>query len=407
MTLFRLVWAFIRRRPATWTFHVLLLSLAVAITVAVVLVREAADMRLKRDLAGVDLVVGAAGSPLQLVMSAVYQADVPTGNIPYVLAEQLAADPVVRRAVPLSMGDSLGGWRILGTTRDYGALRDLRLESGRWWDRGMEAVLGATVARRTGLGIGDVFVGAHGLEAGAEVHADHPYRVVGVLQPTGSVADGLVLTDLASVWTLHEPAHEADAATKDHGHDHDVHTGEAPARAVTAVLVQYRSALGAVVLPPRLARLTGVQTASPAREAQRLNTLIGDGAAMMTRLGGALLLLAAGGFVLALTTAVRARRRELALLKALGARPSRLAALVLLEGGALGMAGGTLGIAFGRSLAWAVARSDAAPFALNLPPFGAFEGLVLAAAFGLGVVGSIPAAWLAIRTDAVEELQGQ
>lgn len=405
MTLPRLVWAFIRRRPATWTFHVLLLALAVAITVSVMLVRDAADTRLKRDLAGVDLVVGASGSPLQLVMSAVFQADVPTGNIPWAVAEQIARDPQVRRAVPLSMGDSLGAFRIVGTTRDYAALQDLQLDAGRWWTGEMEAVIGATVARRMGLDVGDSFIGAHGLEGGDQDHADRPYRVVGVVRGGGSVADRLVLTDLSSVWSLHEAA-PADGGAAD-THDHDHASDPDTPREVTAVLVQYQSALGSVVLPPRLGRLAGVQTASPPREAQRLNALIGDGAAMMTRLGGLLLSLAAGGFVLALTTAVRARRRELALLKALGASPTRLAGVVLLEGGALGLAGGLVGLALGRALAWSVAQSNAAPFALDLPSAGALDGLVIAVSFGLGLIGSAPAVWLAIRTDPVEELQGQ
>lgn len=405
MTLTRLVWAFIRRRPATWVFHVLLLAVAVAITVSVLLVRQAADARLTRDLAGVDLVVGASGSPLQLVTSAVFQADVPTGNIPWVVAEQIARDPLVRRAVPLSMGDSLGAYRIVGTTRDYAALQDLRLDDGRWWGREMEAVLGATVARRMGLAVGESFVGAHGLEGGDPEHADRPYRVVGVLRPSGAVADRLVLTDLSSVWSLHEaePAEVAEGG----GHDHEPASGSETHREVTAVLVQYQSALGAVILPPRLKRLAGVQTASPPREAQRLNAMIGDGAAMMTRLGGLLLALAAGGFVLALTTAVRARRRELALLKALGASSARLAGVVLLEGGALGLAGGLAGLVLGRGLAWGVAQSNAAPFTLALPSLGGLDALVILASVALGLIGSAPGVWLAIRTDPVDELQGR
>ncbi|WAC59054.1 ABC transporter permease [Brevundimonas sp. SL130] len=405
MTLTRLVWAFIRRRPATWVFHVLLLAVAVAITVSVLLVRQAADARLTRDLAGVDLVVGASGSPLQLVTSAVFQADVPTGNIPWVVAEQIARDPLVRRAVPLSMGDSLGAYRIVGTTRDYAALQDLRLDDGRWWGREMEAVLGATVARRMGLAVGDSFVGAHGLEGGDQEHADRPYRVVGVLRPSGAVADRLVLTDLSSVWSLHEA--EPVEAVEGGAHDHDHASEPQTHREVTAVLVQYQSALGAVMLPPRLGRLAGVQTASPPREAQRLNAMIGDGAAMMTRLGGLLLALAAGGFVLALTTAVRARRRELALLKALGASSARLASVVLLEGGALGLAGGFAGLVLGRGLAWGVAQSNAAPFSLTLPSMGGLDALVILASVALGLIGSAPGVWLAICTDPVDELQGR
>lgn len=407
MTIGKLVWAFIRQRPVTWAFHVLLLAVAVAVTVSVLLVREAADARLTRDLAGVDLVVGAEGSPLQLVMSSVFQADAPTGNIPLDVAEQLARDPLVSRAVPVSLGDSLGLYRIVGTTHRYRELHDAELVQGRWWSDPMEAVIGSVVAQRMGLGVGDTFVGAHGLDGGAETHADQPYRIVGVLQPTGAVVDRLVLTDLASVWALHGP-HETTSTAGPAAHvDHDdhIHSAEAP-REVTAVLIEYRSALGAVVLPPRIARLPGLQAASPAREAQRLNALIGDGAAMAGRLGWALLALAAAGFVMALLTAVLARRRELALLKALGAHPARLSAVVMLEGALLGLIGGLLGLALGRLVAWAVARSDVAPLALSLPSPGLQDVFILAGALALGLLAAAPAAVAAVRTNAVRALQG-
>jgi len=408
MTIGKLVWAFIRRRPVTWAFHVLLLAVAVAVTVSVLLVREAADAGLTRDLAGIDLVVGAEGSPLQLVMSTVFQADAPTGNIPLATAEQLARDPLVSRAVPVSLGDSVGLYRIVGTTLRYRELHDAELAQGRWWSEPMQAVIGAVVAQRLGLNVGDTFVGAHGLDGTAETHAERPYRIVGVLHPTGAVVDRLVLTDLSSVWALHGP-HETGAAEAAQAHpDHDAaaHEPAAP-REITAVLVEYRSALGAVVLPPRIAGLAGLQAASPAREAQRLNALIGDGAALVERLGQALLVLAAAGFAMALSTAVLARRRELALLKALGAHPARLSAVVILEGGLLGLIGGLVGLGLGRLVAWAVARSDVAPLALSLPAPGLQDGLVVLAALALGLVAAAPAAFVAIRTDAVKALQGE
>lgn len=410
MTVAKMVWAFIRQRPVTWAFHVLLLAVAVAVTVAVVMVREAADARLTRDLAGVDLVVGAEGSPLQLVMSSVLQADAPTGNIPLALAEQLARDPLVSRAVPVSLGDSLGLYRIVGTTHRYRELHDAELAQGRWWSAPMEAVVGAGVARQMRLGVGDTFVGAHGLDGVAEVHADQPYLIVGVLQPTGAVVDRLVLTDLASVWALHKPHQTASAETPAGHADHDAHDDHAPSteapREVTAVLIEYRSALGAVVLPARIARLPGLQAASPAREAQRLTALIGEGAAIAGRLGWALLALAATGFVMALLTAVLARRRELALLKALGAHPARLSAIVILEGALLGFVGGLVGLVLGRLVAWSVARSDVTPLALSLPPPGLQDGVVLAGALALGLLAAAPAAIAAVRTDAVKALQG-
>lgn len=408
MTLLKLVLAFIGRRPVTWTFHALMLAAAVAVTGAVLLVERAARDRLERDLAGIDLVVGAEGSPLQLVMSAVFQADVPTGNIPLAAAERLAADPLVGRAVPVSLGDSLGDARIVGTTRAYADLYGATLGQGRWWTAPLEAVLGAEVARRRRLKIGDTFVGAHGFDAAGHAHDDQPYRVVGLLEPTGAVIDRLILTDLASVWALH-PHPAGPEIDHDHGHEPtggqaQAHDAEREDAEVTAVLIRYRSALGAVALPPRVGRIGGLQAASPAREAQRLNTMLGIGAGALTRLGQGLLALAALGFVVTLSAAVLARRRELALLRALGAGRLRLAGVVMAEGALLGLAGGLGGVLLARGLSEAVARWGGSPLALPIPPLSGLEAALIGAAVLIGLLASAPAAVLAGRTDPVRTL---
>ncbi len=402
MTVLKLILAGLRRRPATWSFHVLLLAVAVGVTLSVSLVRQATEDRLARDLAGVDLVVGAPGSPLQLILSTLLASDAPTGNIPEAMWTALAGDPLVAEAVPLSLGDSVGDVRIVGTTRDYAALYDAALDKGGWWSGSMQAVLGAQAARRLSLQVGDTFVGAHGVGTAVEAHADHPYRVVGIFEPTGTVIDRLALTSLESVWDLHAPATDGEAG---HDHDHDPHADEAP-REVTAVLVRFRSPMAAVALPPRLARIPGIQSASPAREAQRLNALVGDAAGLLERLGLALLALAASGFVLALTAAVLQRRPEIALLKALGARPALLARWLVLEGLLLGMAGGLLGLALGRGLTAVIIASGATPLALSAPPPGAAELVLIGAAAIVGALGALPALIAALRIDPVKTLQG-
>ncbi|HYC73824.1 ABC transporter permease [Brevundimonas sp.] len=406
MTPLKLVLAFIRRKPATWSFHGLTLAVAVAATGAVLLVEQAARVQLARDLAGVDLVVGAEGSPLQLVMSTLFQADVPTGNIPLAEADSLAADPLVATAVPLSLGDSFGGARIVGTTRDYAALYGARLDRGRWWSSPLEAVVGAEVARRQGLAVGDAFAGAHGLSPGGYAHEGEPYRVVGVLAPTGAVIDRVILTDVASVWALHdhENAGATDAPHPDEVHGHGGSVAPEADRQVTAVLIRYRSSLGAVVLPPKVARIAGLQAASPPRETQRLNGLLGAGAGALARLGQGLLALAGVGFIVAMSAAILARRRELALLKALGASRARLAVLVSTEGVLLGLAGGIAGVVLARGLSEAVARWGGAPLSLPIAPPSILDLALVGAAGLIGLLASLPAAIIAGRTDPVDVL---
>lgn len=406
MTTAGLLLALVRRSPLTWAFHALGLAVAVAVLGAAFLLRAAAADRLDRDLAGVDLVVGANGSPLQLVASTLFQVDAPTGNIPAAVAASLSADPLVELAAPMSLGDSVRGTRIVGTVPAYLDLYGARIAGGRTWREPMEAVLGADAARSLGLAPGDMFAGEHGL-AGGEAHDDHPYRVVGVLAPTGAVIDRLVVTDLASVWALHgDPVDGAAAHSHDHGHDHD-HGAPAASpedREVTAVLVRYRSPLGAVVLPPRIGADGRLQAASPAVEARRLTALLGAGADATAGLAAALLALSFLGFLIALAAAVSARRRELALLRALGAPPGRLMGLSLLEGALLGLVGGLAGVALARLVSFLIARAGPGGFSIALPGPGAIDAGLLAMALALGLLGAVVPGLLAARTDVVRTL---
>jgi putative ABC transport system permease protein len=152
----KLIGAFIRRRPLTWGFHALTLALGVAVLTAVLALNAGLSGRFQRDLGGIDLVVGAKGSPLQLIMSAVFQLDQPTGNIPLPVLQMLTGNMMVQRAVPVSLGDNVGGFRIVGTTPQYGEIYDARLAAGRWWTAPMGSATSSSatmawrrVARRT------------------------------------------------------------------------------------------------------------------------------------------------------------------------------------------------------------------------------------------------------------------
>ena len=172
---------------------------------------------MQREAAGIDLVVGAKGSPLQIVLAGVYHADVPPGNIPLAAVEELARDPRVREVIPMAMGDSFRGFRIVGTVPAFVAHYAARLHAGGLWAAPLEAVLGSEAAQRTGLAVGSSFAGSHGLAEGGGEHGDRAYRVVGVLAPTGTVIDRLVLTGMDSVWAVHDAHGHAGAARRGRG----------------------------------------------------------------------------------------------------------------------------------------------------------------------------------------------
>jgi putative ABC transport system permease protein len=385
-----LVFSYIKQKPLTWCFHALTLALGVAVVTGVLLVQRALDERFNRDIGGIDLVVGAKGSPLQLILSCLFQIDQPTGNITLQQADRLAHSPFVRLAAPVSIGDNVRGVRIVGTTNVYPALYGATVAQGRWWKRPMEAVAGSAAFHRLGLRIGQTFVGEHGLSAGGEEHRKTPYRLVGVLTETGTVADQLVLTDPASVWRVH--ADETDPSRP---------------KEVTALLVRYRSTMGAVMMPQWVRAMPDLQAAVPAIELARLNRLFGSGGQILRAFGIGLLAIAAFGFFLTMFGAVNERQRDLALLRTLGARPVRLAALICSEGLLLGLLSGIVGVCLARgaiSLISVMLSQTGGPV-LELPELGYIEIAALGGALAIALSASALPCVLAYRVEPAKVLK--
>ena len=396
MTVMRLALAYARRRPLSTLLVVVLLAIGVAtVTLTLLLSRELAD-RLTRDAAGIDLVVGAKGSPLQIVLAGVYHVDVPPGNIPLAAVAELRANPLVRQVIPLALGDSFRGFRIVGTEPALVAHYGATLRDGRLWQGPLEAVVGSAVAAATGIGVGGEFAGAHGLAEGGGEHFEARFRVTGVLAPTGTVLDRLVLTALDSVWAVHEHHGEA---------PHDEHEAE-PEREVTLALVRYASPLAAATLPRAIDRSTALVAASPAYETARLMTVFGAGLDLIRAF--ALLLVAASGLMLfvALAQALEDRRYDLAILRALGASRRKVAAVLLLESFALTLAGTAAGVALAHAAALCIGLvvPAAAPLAAAAQRWVPEEWAVVALALGAGILAALWPAWRAMRLDVAATL---
>ena len=396
MTVMRLALAYARRRPLSTLLVVVLLAIGVAtVTLTLLLSRELAD-RLTRDAAGIDLVVGAKGSPLQIVLAGVYHVDVPPGNIPLAAVAELRANPLVREVIPLALGDSFRGFRIVGTEPALVAHYGATLRDGRLWQAPLEAVVGSAGAAATGIGVGGEFAGAHGLAEGGGEHGDARFRVTGVLAPTGTVLDRLVLTALDSVWAVHEQHGEA---------PHDEHEAE-PEREVTLALVRYASPLAAATLPRAIDRNTALVAASPAYETARLMTVFGAGLDLIRAF--ALLLVAASGLMLfvALAQALEDRRYDLAILRALGASRRKVAAVLLLESFALTLAGTAAGIVLAHAAALGIGLvvPAAAPLAAAAQRWVPEEWAVVALALGAGILAALWPAWRAMRVDVAATL---
>jgi putative ABC transport system permease protein len=176
MSVARWAWTYLWSRPLTAVLNLVLLTLGLTVFGVVLQAQAQVERALQRDLAGVDLVVGAKGSPMQLIMAGVFHVDVPPGNVLLDDLRWLQEHPQVERFIPLSVGDNLAGFRIVGTTHDYLTHHGARAASGQWWSASMQAVLGAQVAHTTGWKPGQRFVGLHGLGAGGEAQFQNPGR---------------------------------------------------------------------------------------------------------------------------------------------------------------------------------------------------------------------------------------
>ncbi|HWI82354.1 ABC transporter permease [Ramlibacter sp.] len=390
---FRYLWS----RPLAAVLNLLLLTLGLASIAFVLLASEQVDRAFERDLAGIDAVVGAKGSPLQLILAGVFHIDVPPGNIALADVRKLALLPQVAKVIPLSLGDSFRGFRIVGTTADWLAHYRLAPVAGRTWQAPMEAVVGAHVAQDTGLRPGSSFAGSHGLGGGGHGHGDHPYRVTGVLPPCGCVADRLILTSTESVWEVHEHAGEP-RDERAHGADEQ--------REVTMALVTYRTPLAAVTFPRHVNSNTGMQAAAPALEISRLLRMLGAGSDVLRGFGAVLLLAAGLSVFIALWNAVRERRADLAMLRMLGARPAKIAGLLLAEAWWLALLASVLGLAAGHGLAALVGAM--LPAQRSLPVSGNLwvpaEAWIPVAALGVATFAAIIPAASAYRVDVAELL---
>ncbi|WP_076593207.1 ABC transporter permease [Herminiimonas arsenitoxidans] len=390
----------LRHKPLSSTLNMLLMAVGIAMMTFVLSASTQLADNALRDAEGIDLVVGAKGSPLQLILSSIYHVDTPTGNIPLAAEAQLQQNRMVKKVMPLALGDSYHGYRIVGTNSDYIAHYQGAIAQGKIFDAPMQAVFGAQAAKRTNAKIGAEFFGSHGLSKAGEVHEDAAFQVVGILQPTGTVLDRLILTPVASVWHVHDKTHGLDAS--------DAQEKEAmdESRELTALLVQYASPLAAITMPRFINSQSELQAAQPALEAAKLFRMLGVGIDVLRGIAGIVLLSAALSMFVALYNALEERKADLAILRTLGAPPSKLFMLLLIEGILLALIGAALGWLLGHLAVEVLGRilSEDQNLSLSGFIFSVDEVWLLLLALGTGLIAALLPALRAYRTDIASTL---
>lgn len=404
MNLLKLSWKYLTAKPLSTGLNILLLALGLAVITVLLLVQDQFESKMTKDAEGIDLVVGAKGSPLQLILSSIYHIDFPTGNIPLEEAKALSGNRLVKNTIPLGLGDNYQGYRIVGTNHDYLALYQASLAEGKAWVLPFDVVLGSQVAEKMGLRLGDTFVGSHGIGSSSHDHGEHPYTVTGILAPMGNVLDKLVLTSIESVWYTHD---EEDA---DHSKYHApvTTTGfpEGEDREVTSLLVQYRNPIAAVQLPRQINSRTSLQAASPSFEISRLFELLGVGVKFVQGIAIVIIAIAGLGIFIALYNSLKERKYDLAIMRTLGASSGQLFVHILMEGIILTLIGAMVGILIGHLfLGIIVLQNDQGAIGnLSAMVFLKEELWIVGYAVLVGIVASLLPAINAYQTDIAKQL---
>jgi putative ABC transport system permease protein len=444
----------LRSQPFQTTLSLLLFGVGVAIISLLIHFETQSGQRFHKDIAGIDLVVGAKGSPLQLILSSVFHADAPTGNISLAEAEKISRNPMVRKTIPIALGDNHRGYRIVGTNVDLPQHYGSALKEGQWFQQSMEAVIGSEVAKRTGLQLGDRFIGIHGFHDVGHSHDDFEYTVTGIMQPNGSVPDRLILTPVESVWDVHA-SHQNDDSNHDHENcDHDHHdeemaeqenkdagnnaelqavlkkieTGETltirevdifnehkgnlrqtsrdTSTEITSLLVFYNSPTAAAMLPRMINNNTSMQAASPALELNRLLGLLGYGITTLKVLAWIIILFSGLNILIHLLNTLSQSLGEVALIRALGASRLKVLMLLMSQGIMLALGGWLAGVVLAR-LIWAGIPSIAPVDIPGPAVINAGEFVLLYYCLLVGVVASIFPATKAYKSNIHFILSGK
>ena len=380
MRILKLAYKNIIHNPLNLILSIILFGLGIGLINFLFLFNTQLKTKFDSNLADIDLVIGAKGSPLQMILSSMYHIDNPTGNISIDEAKPFLnpKHPLIKASVPLSLGDSYRSYRIVGTTDSLMSFYRAKLESGKVYSKDFEVTIGRSVADDTGLKIGDAFTSSHGFSDDDDLAHDHAaFKVVGILEGTGSVIDQLILTNPSTVWNVHdhvedepvavenanENQSEDDHAGHDHseedhsdhdheGHDHekDDHAGHDhgnapfartnlellayPDKEITSILIKFknRTNFQALSMPRAINENTDMQAASPAIEINRLYSMIGVGREMIKWLAFLIAFISAVSIFIVLYKSMRERKYELALIRVMGGSRNNLFQLIILEG---------------------------------------------------------------------------
>ncbi len=340
MSMFYLAWKNLCANPLRLIFNLILISLAAGLITITVLINKQFGNHFEKNLADIDLVLSAKGSPLQSVLCNMFHVDVPTGNIPLQESRVFLNPnhPLIKKSVPISLGDQIQGFRMVGTTHELFELYQTVVSEGNLFNADFQAVVGAEVALKLKLSLGSSLISGHGLaEENVHIHddQDHLFNVVGILKPTGGVCDRLIFVSISSYWALHYD-HEHDHTGEGHENHHpvcilnnDLANSE---EYITSVLLSFKGTnIQTLNFGRSINENTGLMAVYPAIELNRLYEITGSATELISFIAYLILALAMFSLFINMWQAMEERKYEMALLRLAGASNRKVFLLFVLE----------------------------------------------------------------------------
>ena len=409
MNIFKLSIKNIVSKPLNSILSLALLIFGIGIISLMLQLNSLIKTQMDNNLKGIDMVVGAKGSPLQLILSAVYHIDSPTGNISVEDAEKIKNNRMVGSSIDLLYGDNFKGYRIVGTEQKFLDLYNAKIKEGKKWDEPFEVVVGSKIYSKFNIKIDDELVSSHGLRETGELHTDRLFKVVGLLESSNSVIDQLIVTSPQSIWDLHddhdhgneehdeEHDHEHDEEhdhehDEEHDHEHDEeHDHEHDDKEITAMLIKFKSPMNIIQFPRQINEDTNLQAAVPSYEISRLFKLFGFGIETLTYLAYLIIIVSAFSLFINLFNSMRERKYEMALIRTLGSSRRQLSMMIIFESLILTTVGFFIGLLVSRLGVMFVSSLMEESLNYNLKSFGILneELWLLGLSIFIGLISSI------------------
>ncbi len=404
-----LTWKNLIHRPLNLLLNVLLFALGVGLISLLIQVNTQLKEQFDRNQADINMVIGAKGSPLQMILCNMYHIDNPTGNInigeskPFLNPKH----PYLKTNIPLSLGDSYKKYRIVGTTPAILDLYSANVQEGEMWAEAFEVVIGKAVAEASGLVLGSEFDSSHGFNDDDGMEHEHhtKFKVSGILAPSGSVIDQLILTSPNTIWAVHEHDHSTDTMPNIMNNE-QLMTYED--KEITSILVQFHNnkSVPALNMPRAINENTDLLAASPVYEINRLYSMLGVGADTLRYLALLLIIVSAFSIFISLYNSLKERKYEMAVMRVLGGGSGRLFGLILMEGLLIAILGTILGLVIAHVGMFFVANGmeGSYRYSFSATRFFKEEALLVLGALGIGILAAIIPAVKASRTNIHETL---